>query len=63
MSETEKKVFDMVKSDNYIRANTMAQKIGMSEKTIYRAIKKLKELNMINRIGDDYSGHWEITNK
>ena len=63
MSETEKKVFDMIKSDNYIRANTMAQKIGMSEKTIYRAIKKLKELNMINRIGDDYSGHWEITNK
>ena len=53
----------MIKSDNYIRANTMAQKIGMSEKTIYRAIKKLKELNMINRIGDDYSGHWEITNK
>ena len=27
---------------------------------IYKTIKKLKELQMINRVGDDYFGYWEI---
>lgn len=60
MSETERKVYKLIKEDNYIRANVIAQKIGKSEKTVYRAIKKLKDLKMIIRIGDDYSGHWKI---
>ena len=60
MSETEKKVYELIKNDNYIKANVMAKKISKSEKTVYRSIKKLKEYGMIKRIGDDYEGHWEI---
>ena len=60
MSETERKVYKLIKEDNYIRANEITKKIGKSEKTVYRAIKRLKDLGMIIRIGDDYSGYWKI---
>ena len=46
--------------NNYVRASQIANTIGVSDKTIYRSIKKLKEMGYIKRIGDDYSGYWEI---
>ena len=49
MSETEKIIFDEIKKDNYIRANTIAEKINKSEKTVYRTIKKLKDLDFVMR--------------
>ena len=38
----------------------MVQNTGFSRPTIERAVKKLKELNLIVRIGGDKGGHWEI---
>lgn len=60
MSKTDIKVFEAIKRNNYIRASQIANTIGVSDKTIYRSIKKLKEMGYIKRIGDDYSGYWEI---
>ena len=56
MSKTEKAVFDEIQKDNYETAN----QIEKSEKTVYRAIKRLNDLGRIVRIGDDYDGHWEV---
>lgn len=60
MSKTEKTVFDEVKRDNCATAKQISKRIKKSEKTVYRAIKRLKELGYIVRIGDDYDGHWEV---
>ena len=39
---------------------TFAKKIGKTEKTVYRAIKSLKENGYIVREGTDTSGYWKI---
>ena len=60
MSKTEKAVLEEIRKNNYITAKLIAEQIGKSEKTVYRAIKRLKEFGYIVRIGDDYDGHWEV---
>jgi len=60
MSKTEKRVYEEICKNNYATAKQIAEKIGKSEKTVYRAIKKLKELQKIERSGDDYNGSWIV---
>jgi len=60
MSKTENEVFKLINDNNYLSGNEMAKILGKSEKTIYRAIKRLKELGLIERIGSDTSGYWHI---
>ena len=54
MSRTETCVYEELKKNNYATAKQIAETIGKSEKTVYRAIKRLKELHKIERRGDDY---------
>ena len=63
MSKTDIAVLDAIKRNNYVRASAIADTLSTSDKTIYRSIKKLKELGYIVRKGDDYSGYWEIIEK
>ena len=60
MSETEIKLLKEIKKNNYARISEIAKAIEKSDKTVSRAIKKLKELKYIERIGDDYNGYWKV---
>ena len=60
MSETELNVYKEIKKNNYARISEIAKAIAKSDKTVSRAIKKLKELKYIERIGDDYNGYWKV---
>ena len=60
MSKTENEVFKLINDNNYLSGSEMAKILGKSEKTIYRAIKRLKELGLIERNGSDTSGYWHI---
>ena len=60
MSETEIKVLKEIKKNNYARISEIAKAIEKSDKTVSRAIKKLKELKYIERVGDDYNGYWKV---
>lgn len=60
MSKTDMTVYETIKKNPYASAAEIASEIGKSTKTVYRAIKKLKDINYIQRIGSDYNGHWEI---
>lgn len=60
LSKTEMAVFEEIRKNNFATANQISEKIGKSEKTVYRAIKKLKELQKIERKGDDYNGSWIV---
>ena len=56
-SKYETKILKLVKADNKVTREEMAQKIGVSKKTIEREIKKITQLSYVGR---GYSGHWEI---
>ena len=60
MTKSEKLVFDEIKKNNNLTHKQIAANISKSEKTVYRAIKLLKEKGLIIRIGDDYNGHWQL---
>ena len=38
----------------------LAQKLGRSRATITRQLQKLKEMNIVRRIGSDKTGRWEV---
>ncbi len=60
MSRTENEVYEQIKKNNLATAKIISNAIGKSEKTVYRAISTLKSLGLIERIGDDYNGSWNI---
>ena len=60
MSKTVKLVFTEIQNNSYITISDIAKHIEKSEKTVYRAIKQLKELGYIERVGNDYNGHWKV---
>ena len=63
MSKTEAAVLAAIKADTSITAKKIAEKICKSEKTVYRAIRVLRENNYIVRKGNDFDGSWIINNK
>ena len=63
MTKTETKVLSAIKKNNYARISQIARAIEKSDKTVSRAIKKLKELKYIERVGDDYNGYWKVLEK
>ena len=56
MSKSEKAVYDLLKECDYRTTAELAKKIGKTEKTVYRAIKSLKENGYIVRERTDTSG-------
>lgn len=60
LSQIDKDVYDNLKKDNYISTKAIASKIQKSEKTVYRSIKKLKDLEYIERVGDNFNGYWNL---
>ena len=44
----------------YTNANEVADRLGVSEKTVRRAISSLKEKCLIERDGSDKNGMWII---
>lgn len=48
------------RSNQKIAITALASKLGISTTEIEKHIKKLKEQNIIQRIGSAKGGHWEI---
>lgn len=53
-------VFLLIKQNNSITANEIAEKLGISLATAKRRIKELKEIKLIERVGSDKTGCWKI---
>ena len=63
MTKTEMSVYQSICNNPLAVASSIALEIGKSEKTVYRAIKKIKELNILTREGDDYNGKYAHSQK
>ncbi len=60
MTKSEQAVYGYLRESDCLTATELAQKIGKTEKTVYRSIKKLKGDGYIRRAGSDSDGYWEI---
>lgn len=60
MSVSEKAIYDLLRECDYLTNTELAHKIGRTEKTVYRALKSLKENGYIVREGTNSSGYWKI---
>ena len=54
------KIIELVRKNNKITRQELAEIIGVSIKGIDWNIAKLKEQGKLKRIGPDKGGHWEI---
>lgn len=57
---TQQKILDCIAEDKYISAKKIAEKIGMSGRTVENNIKKMKASEILARHGSPKSGYWEI---
>lgn len=60
ISTTQHQILELLTENSEITIKAIADKLEMHESTIVRNIKKLKEQGIIERIGSDKTGHWEI---
>ncbi|MCI9075942.1 MAG: winged helix-turn-helix transcriptional regulator [Dorea sp.] len=60
LSNTQKKILELLSQDAQLSAKKIAAKIGISNRNIESNIKKLKECGILIRHGSPKSGYWEI---
>ena len=60
LSNPQKRIIEIIKSNNRITYDEMAASLHLGRKTIARHIAILKEKGILKRMGEDKNGHWAI---
>ena len=60
MSEKEQLILKSILKNPNITTPLLVTQTKFARATVERALKKLKELNLLRRIGADKNGHWEV---
>lgn len=60
LTKTERSIVELIKTTPDITASVLSGELEKDISTIKRAIKSLKNKNIIKRVGTTKSGHWEI---
>lgn len=71
LTENEKKVFYFIKEfdqvngkddqvNDQLTTGYIAQHLGLSYSTIKRALRVLKQYNIVQRVGGDKKGYWQV---
>jgi len=61
VEKTREKIIKLITINKNITIAEMAVDIGLSTRAIEKQIAKLKDNNIIKRIGSDKNGYWEIS--
>ena len=61
LSPNQRKIMELIKSNNMITQAELSSKIGISPKNIRNNIAFLKQNGLIVRVGTRKNGHWEVT--
>ena len=56
----DEKVLSMIDIDGRLTALRIAENLGISESTVRRSFRRLRDLNIIDRVGSDKSGFWRV---
>ena len=54
------KILIIVRANPKATAQKMALTLGVTDKTIKRHLKALREQGRLKRVGSDKAGHWEV---
>ena len=57
---TQQKVLNALKENADLTALQIAERMGVSEATVKRALSALKTAGLIKRVGSDKTGHWDV---
>ena len=60
MTQTDEYVLQVLTTNGRATAARIAQVLGVSERTVRRPFKKLREYGFIERIGSDKAGYWSV---
>ena len=60
MSDIQNKIIEFIINDKYITQNAIAEKLNVNVRTVKRSFKVLIDNNIIERVGSDKSGYWEV---
>ena len=60
LSNKERLVYALIKKNPDITNRVLISKTNFAHATIERAVKKLKEKSLIERVGSDKTGHWKV---
>ena len=60
LTETEKKILDMLRGDAHVTQKTISDRIGVTRQYVGRCMDSLQSRGLIRRIGPDKGGVWEV---
>ena len=60
IKDRQKKIIAALSKDAYASAQKLAEKFGVTEKTIRRDLQLLKRQNIITRVGANKNGYWKV---
>ena len=63
LTKIEIKILDAILEDSQITQSNIAERINTTPKTVQRGIATLKEKGIIERVGSNKKGYWNIINK
>ena len=56
----DEKVLAMLDIDGRLTAPRIAKNLNISESTVRRSFRRLRDLGLIDRVGSDKSGFWQV---
>ena len=60
MNQNQKKICQKIYENENITIQKLANNIGISPRSVERNIKKLREEEILKRVGGRKEGHWEL---
>ncbi len=60
MRDIQNKIIEFIINDKYITQNIIAEKLNVNVRTVKRNFKILIDNNIIERVGSDKKGYWEV---
>ncbi len=60
VTDRQRAIINLMKDNATVSTIQMAEKLGVTKRTILRDIEALKAKQIITRIGSGKTGHWEV---
>jgi len=58
--ENAEKVLQSIEENLFIKTHEIAGKTQLSQRTVEKAIAKLKDAGILKRVGPDKGGYWKV---
>ena len=60
MNQTQQKIIEMILLNPKMTQTAMAEKLGITSRTVKKSIKELNEKGILQQVGSARSGYWEV---